>query len=473
MFNHFISQFARDGHLSFRQKLRDLIIRIYGHESTYNNQNLADLANCPFFIKEFYRLKQIELPRDLAYRKIFNPFKLVEFLLTAPLELLSWSLYRLMLKIVRLAMRSTGARKQVALSLVFRFVGILSIFTTFAVNLITGVIRRCLAPVRYLVRPSIELAKLYPKTFVTICILTVLLAAFSAGLLPLLAAAGFALTAGVKLAFLSVASLSAWSFLLKAATTLRELGEIFQKSVLSKFRYKSPSESEFRFTRSPVEGAESEYEQLLSQQWDKVDALNNQKGYMLYTMRLGRDINTPESAAELEDELITGGYAQQGKPLLIDCGESIWICGNGPKNVFRLAKLSEYTSEIRKFMQESLQSVANMVVKENDPKDIPEDVYPYIAFSRGHIRERKPGTTAEISRTLHAINPELVELKPVELQVSGYSFALFMGLESILYPKRQTTEPGPSNDSEAKRVVDNEDKHEVQNYTARSSRCVL
>jgi len=73
MFNQFISQFVRDEHLSFRQKLRDLIIRIYGHESLYNNQDLADTAYSVVFNAQVYRLARIELPRDLAYRKIFNP----------------------------------------------------------------------------------------------------------------------------------------------------------------------------------------------------------------------------------------------------------------------------------------------------------------------------------------------------------------------------------------------------------------
>ncbi len=88
--NRFSHQFARDGHLTFRKKCRDLVIQIFGHEGLYDEAQIADVGVCPTFGIDIYRLNDWKFA-NLAWRKLVNPFKWLEFLITAPLELLAWA----------------------------------------------------------------------------------------------------------------------------------------------------------------------------------------------------------------------------------------------------------------------------------------------------------------------------------------------------------------------------------------------
>jgi hypothetical protein len=426
--NQFIQQLVRDGHLTFYKKIRELIMKIYGHEGFSNNQNLGYIANCTVFNEEIYRLQKIEW-KDLAYRKLLNPFKLVELLITAPLELLPWALERFVVNFTPYCMsidssyRIKNILRLVGKGLLASIIFLSAVafpFINLATNIATGIIRRFLAPVRYIIRPSIEMAKLHPKTFLVILGFTLIFTAISASVFPIVIAGGLVLASslGVKIAMISVALVAIGSFLLKASITLREFVDAFQRAVVSKFNAKiDPAfDSEVK----------SEYEIAFDAQWEKVDTLNGLRGYPVFSL-VAQKIMTLE---ELDSKY------SNCKPMLIqNIDYSMSVYGAGPGNTSKLTKINWPTSVTRDFVEKN-QSKEGMICKTNSSQIVPRMVYYDIAFDKGHFVERKPGTTVEISRALHAINPVLVELKPVEKQDPCYSFALFMGTEALCYPRK-------------------------------------
>lgn len=163
--NRLIQQLARNGHLTFKKKWLDLIIQVFGHEAPIENNNLAEVATCSVFDDDFYRLKKISL-KHLAYRKLANPFKWIEFLLITPLELLAWSLQRsaaiINIKIDKLK------KDDITRLLLFIPLFVLSLLVVpvnIATNLATGLIRRIISPARYIIRPAIELFKENKRAF--------------------------------------------------------------------------------------------------------------------------------------------------------------------------------------------------------------------------------------------------------------------------------------------------------------------
>lgn len=494
--NRLLHQFLRDGQLTFRKKWRDLVIQIFGHEGLYDNQaHLADVGACYVFDLNFYRLSDYKY-EDLALRKLLNPFKWAEFLIAAPLELLAWSFGRtasLLFGRLKSNCKTIGLGKGFLIFLLAAIALISFPFVNLAVNLITGVARRILAPVRYLIRPSIELAKLQPKTFLAILALTLGLAAFVAisiftGGLPLVALGGvFFASLGAQVLTTMVATVAIWASLLKGVRTIRELG-------MGLFGAKSTEKEQFA----------------------RVDKLNGQSGYGLNTIRL---TEMPEHPAL--DRL----YREQ-IPLLIEWNKRLWIYGAAPKGQTRLTEIKNPETSTRQFAREGARVYVNKVPAPGEPvrlsarksldiyfdengegdgrffylvpnpapnapryivktipnladyinleqcddkskrynneercrailavtseegdtdnydipentvqsyksRDIHQDVYTDIADCRGHFIPRSRGTTVHVSEALHGVNPVLSKLRRIDRQSIAHRFTLLAGLESV------------------------------------------
>jgi len=189
--NRFAQQFAQNRHLSFKQKNRSLIIQIFGNESLIDTSELCDLSYCETFNEDIYRLHTLK-KNHIAYRKLFNPFKWLEYLLVTPLELLSWVLDKYLLEL-------------------------LSIPINAIIHTVLAIPKRILAPARYIIRPAIELAKTQPKLFavaVALAIITiaaVTTSVFTGGLPILLAGIITASTA-----------ITAWPFFISLVANLKE-----------------------------------------------------------------------------------------------------------------------------------------------------------------------------------------------------------------------------------------------------------
>src|SRR5262249_521420 len=146
-FNRLSQQLSRDGHLTFGKKYRDLIMQIFGHEALLAQEDTPDIAHCIFFDVDIHRFSAICL-EHLAWRKLGNPFKWLEFLLTAPLEMLSWSLQRFIGyfgRAIKKFSRSESIQNKIIKSgillipqLLFTLLSIGYPFLNLAVNLATG-----------------------------------------------------------------------------------------------------------------------------------------------------------------------------------------------------------------------------------------------------------------------------------------------------------------------------------------------
>lgn len=403
--NRLFHQLGRDGHLTFRKKWRDLVVQIFGHEKLYDNQkHLSDVGFCPSCELDYYRLSVYEF-KDLAWRKLVNPFKWVEFLIAVPLEFLAWGFGRLLgrtsdySKHLKYSGQKIAPGKKLFLILAMVFLTLSNFFVNLAVNLITGLMRRVLAPARYIIRPSIELAKRRPKSFLAVLALTLGLAAFVAvsiftGGLPLVAVGGiFFASLGAKILLTGIASIAIWATLLKSAQVVRDLGKGIQK-----LRRKG-SERKDHVAR--------------------VDRMNGQAYYMLSTVCFDKEPQLAELNAQYRQHI----------PLLIKWENRIWIYGNAPKNKTQLTEIQSPELDVE-FSSGFITQYTN--VSRND--------YSEIALSRGHFVPRTQGTTDKVSRVLHGLNPKVMPLRSIEQQDACYSFALFVGFEA-LYGSKERFKP--------------------------------
>lgn len=410
--NRLTHQLARDGHLTFRSKCRDLVIKIFGHEAQYDHDNLADIAICDTFDLDIYRLNQIRL-KDLALRKLFNPFKWLEFLVTAPLELISWGVQRGIRNILIFSEHQPFIIN-IILNILPMILMLIFPVVNVSVNAITGLLRRILAPVRYIVRPSIELAKMYPSTFwsavgMTLLITGGLTATVLTGGLPALG--GLFLAAGLGLKGGAVSALAAvtWAGLLKCVCTIRECLEDFNKSNNEKVQ-----QDKIRHR-------------------NKID-LHNEKKYTIFFVK----------TRSLPDKKFLDEYHKNRVPMLIYCDDpnrrdTQWVYGAGQDGETRLTKIEKSSKEMNILKEKA---TACNILKRMDThnRKMVGNIYRDIKECKGHYFSPDVGTTGEISRTLHAMNPELAELKTVERQDACYSLALFTGTEAIFYPVKNGAE---------------------------------
>lgn len=230
--NRLLQQLIRDRHLTFNQKCRDLVMQIFGHEAVVRDG--VGVAHCTVFDIDFYLLRRLRL-KDLALRKLFNPFKWIEFLLVAPLELLNWSSQHIIVAFhqgqhyLNEKKAKDGKSSLFVASFFWDLFMLLvlypvNIVLNVAVNLVTGVLRRLVAPVRYLVRPAIEMQKRHPKTFLAVLTIT---AAVAIGLVITAFTGGFGglfflAAAATKIAAIALVATAVGAFLTKGANLVRE-----------------------------------------------------------------------------------------------------------------------------------------------------------------------------------------------------------------------------------------------------------
>lgn len=411
--NRFWDQIIRDRHLTFNKKWRELVMQTFGHEALINESDTADIAHCTVFDIDFYRLNTLTL-KHLALRKLLNPFKWVEFLIVAPLELLSWKIHSLapaLVKASKKALKELPDKKSlkakaISYSADFLFIvhSLVSAVINLAVNIVTGLARRLLAPVRYLIRPAIETAKKYPWSFATIAAITAAVAIgltvtiLTGGLPAVLGGLFLAGSLAVKLATVGVSAVALGAFLTKGFNTVREFF-----AGISSARHKPSGSKQMR----------------------GVDERNQQLDYKLRLIATDQDLTKTTLDLKHRDDL----------PLLIKTGSTISIYGRSPTGGTQLKTLNtSYSSAERIYTQLFSKNTLNET-REIDAIEIPADVYEDINNVKGHIT-KKAGSTEKIAEAFHAIDIDHVELRMPEAQDSYYSAALFTGTESLFYPKK-------------------------------------
>ncbi|MCD6039493.1 MAG: hypothetical protein K0S27_893 [Gammaproteobacteria bacterium] len=419
--NRFYHQLIRDMHLTFRQKCRDLVMQIFGHEMLIDKKEMADIKHCTVFNMDFYRLNRITWAH-IAPRKLLNPFKWVEFGIVVPLELLSWGINQLPVFIYHYIKKNKEEEPGYGNSRAFEFfailhwclIGIGSLFNL-TTHLITGTARRFLAPVRYLIRPAIETARNYPYSFATIVLLTLgSTLALLVGALPLpILLNQFLLTSTltIKFSLISTFSIALGAFLTKGFNTAREF---------------------FYGLITPVPSAR--------EQRYAVDERNQNTDYPIYILQT----KSRPTLASLNT------LPSLNCPLLIKHHNNLFIYGHSSKGEAQLCKLKVSYDKKCKFYDRKGEGEERhyyhdlfnpLLSKEKSllvpSHNIPWAIYEDINIVRGHHHQPKEGSTAKIAQALHAIDIDHVEVRALKDQDGWYSAALFTGTESFFYPRQK------------------------------------
>ena len=183
--NRLSHQLAHDGHATFKQKCRSLILSSFGHEGVLEKTILSPKnGHCDIFEIDIYRIGRIPASA-LAKRKLFNPLKWVELALVFPFEILHWWIQK---SPYMLDKRYPFARHKTHRNRLIQAYAILSHFVLMPAsilisNITLAIPRRILAPARYIIRPSIELAKQKPWLFALTLAITTATIAITAALL--------------------------------------------------------------------------------------------------------------------------------------------------------------------------------------------------------------------------------------------------------------------------------------------------
>lgn len=246
--NHLSLQFAQNGHFSFRQKIRQELLTIFGHEA---NAMPSVRGHCDAFNIHIAKVKPLQFSQ-LAKRKLANPFKWIELLLTLPFELLNWAISRHAIKLIH---RTTERESSWTSNLVKGYATIVFYLLAPIINALThlalSLFKRILAPVRYIIRPCIILAKTQPKAlFATIATAVTLGAIISISLITggipfILAGVSFAAVLLTKIAISIGSGLAAWCLSLGVANNTIHAIDMVKQFTRSK---KSPPQQHSTIT---------------------------------------------------------------------------------------------------------------------------------------------------------------------------------------------------------------------------------
>lgn len=173
--NKLLYQLSSDYHLSFKQKVLQICFQIFGHEALIDVTHLRNNSHCQVFDMDIYRLASIK--NQLAYRKLFNPFKWIEWGSAIVLESIPWCFYNASLFLKNKLTHQNNAIIYFLGKTVQLILENLGFLLNIACHMLLGVARRFVAPVRYLVRPSLELLQIHPNTFLALLSLTLLMSA--------------------------------------------------------------------------------------------------------------------------------------------------------------------------------------------------------------------------------------------------------------------------------------------------------
>lgn len=273
--NRFAQELGRYGHCSFNQFIRGLTYKIMGEEASVPIQELAVNSHCPTLDTDFYRFAK---PQPWAPRKKYNPFKWVELGVTAPFEIMRWGCQRGFFQFRESFLAYCSVTRDMGQPFTesttttlgdcfkrypVKTVGACLVGTVLATGAVTFAVfnetvfaglRRYLAPVRYVIRPSIELYKEHAKTFMAMCLAAVMLtivlsmlvtnqelfnlesflenSEFFDQFFKLLSAA----TIGEKAGMVVVIASHSWAVCLRTATGIRESGQILQRALMGRPR---------------------------------------------------------------------------------------------------------------------------------------------------------------------------------------------------------------------------------------------
>lgn len=387
---------ARNIHLTFNKKFRDVLMQIFGHEGLIANHDTADIAHCTLLNEDFYRLNVIRW-EHIALRKLLNPFKWLEFLIVAPLELASWSLQRGLPAALSIVANYIKQNDQNTVALFFAYFvsHLLSVFLSgsfifnIATNLVVWAVQLILAPARTIVRPLLQLIKNHPKTAVLIGILAIYVTLFLAlsvltGALSLGIFSFIASSTTTWLIACSYAAVLITATLTKATMLLSDLYDRFP-AIINK-----PSSKD---------------------QMMVVDARNLKTNYPYQVLTIHQDM-----AQEELDEL----YDVTELPVLIFKGDATWIYGQSAEGSTQVIPLRSPDQN-----KSSSEWLREQLIAENH-----QEIYYVINRAHAHVPNfEKQGSTAEILTVLSGVAPE--DAQEVHEQNEGDTWALFLGVESL------------------------------------------
>lgn len=401
---------ARGLHLTTNQKFRDLIFQSFGHECLLGSDVFADLRHCYVFDLDFFRLRVLYF-HHLAWRKLLNPFKWVEFFLVLPFELLSHGLITLLHFLTNICRSyfydDKDRLKQESLkwlastvNWVLIFLQDLTLVVHGLLQLVITIIRSLLSPSCYLVRPAIETAKKNPRIFKAIVGLTMALSVgvlilFLGGWLPpaLLVLAGGMIA--VKLLKLALVSLVVGSFLTKTFNCIKDLKILGQEQSSIKIQ-KDNFKRRGKFFHSPR------------------------------ARRYPLSFITSEKAPFL--------YYRENKETHKMPAVFYWKVDSSTTEVFFINNATSRTSFTTSRPQEYIN-----ILRGNDqnpkiyPRHIYEDIRKVCPLMPSKIRK-----TGKLSRNLHQIDTDNTVLREIHRQDWRYTLALMTGTESLFYPIART-----------------------------------
>lgn len=377
--NRLFDQFIHPGHHTFKTKWHNILLQIFGYEGSIANDETS-INHCYVFNMDFYRVHQFERKRHLDPVKLYNPFKWIEFLLVAPLEMFSFSLRRPAILMGRKAQHLMKAIKKENKFYYFYFflekllyasayiLTAISGVVDLGVNLITGTARRCLlAPARYIIRPGIEMSMKYPKSFASVVVVTASAAliftvlVLTGGLPAAVVGSQFlAFTLAAKLATVALTATWVGSALTKGFNTIREFF-----NGIDEWR-KAPSAFDVQLIESAMR--------------------NQQLGYNLNIIRM--DI-TPDKT-ELD------AHFQNAIPLFIWVNDTEqFIYGRSPKGETTLKKVRTF-SRYRESLFEKYDTQGLKAIVKISPENVPHGIYGQIFDVAGHYKNQHGSTKKNV-----------------------------------------------------------------------------
>lgn len=420
--NELLNQILRDQHLTFKKKCYELIFQIYGHEALIENKDTALTTHCGIFDVNFYRFNTIKL-KHLAWRKLCNPFKFLELLIVAPLELLSWCVTRpvglLIFQQATLMKDPTKAYlgKLICISLLF----FLTLLVNVPVNITTGIVRRFLAPVRYIIRPAIQTANHYPTIFFLIVVFSL---GITVGFAALLFTGGLPIITSSLLASSAIAKP-----LLFTAMTGVFVGNFFTKA--------------FQVARN-IFNLCTEKKPEIQDQLASVDRKNQRSGYPIYLYITNKSISVdtviPTSPEKVPLVIhIVPPPTQEVKDDPIE----VFVYGRRTRGTMGHKKLRSNHDFTDAFKDLCAQTQQNTLLTHQESTTrmgmllknslMTQTCYDDINEAFSHFPE-KIGATEKMTESFHAVDPQHTVIKKAKDQSYREQTALFFGLESVFFP---------------------------------------
>jgi hypothetical protein len=433
--NRLVHQIINPFHHSFKTKWHSIIIQIFGRYGFFENEK-TNISHCNIFNADIYRIHAINKEKQLDPVKLKNPFKWIEFFIVAPLEMFSFSLLYLsvitdkkaknLCSLLEEKKQNTSFNFFIAGGYIFAGIldvigfifGVTGLIADLAVNLITGTVRRCLAPARYIVRPAIETAKKYPKSFASIVMITAIATLYFSmmvltGGIPaaIVGSQFFAFTLAAKLTMISVGAIWLGSALTKGFNTVRELiSVIFEKTPTVR------EQSSMTIKRNGQ--ASYCYSLLEMDAVPELDMLDQQyQDFLPLFIRVKVQVQVQD----------------QDKFLFFAYGLSL----TGEKKLTPLIRkdtLATIGTQFEELNNDQLSKVLTQKKNEDDNRWI---------YFQGYHCQKRTGSTAEITRSLQNVDVDNTDLTSIDQSNPYHRASLWLGIESLTHPTAPRPTPSP------------------------------